>query len=192
MGMSVAMRLGRLIRLEKILSVIMDLYSTKFSGALMNQLDDFFSEACDLWERGNSLEAASIFHALIAEDHKFSYGNLAVMYESGDGVVKSLEFAAFLYKKSWLLNRQGGDCCNLAALYFYKLHQCKKSFYWWNKAIKIGDGEACLEKAKAMISLGTEHGLSDEIKGLLQKSIASYSITEESRQEAIFLLSDDC
>ncbi|MEC7119531.1 MAG: hypothetical protein VXW65_06485 [Pseudomonadota bacterium] len=116
------------------------------------------------------------------------------MYESGDGVVKDLDVAALLYKKSWFLNRQSGDCCNLASLYFYKLHQYKKSFYWWNRAIKIGDGEACLEKAKAMIFLEAELSLNNEIKALLQKSITSYSITEESRQEALLLLllSDDC
>lgn len=144
--------------------------------------NEFFVEACRLYEGHEFQEALRIFHMLAKERHIGAMNNIGAMYEAGEGVDKSLQKALYWYKKSV---RAGGvaPIYNIADLY-RKSGNMRLSKKWFTRAVETKDGDAALELAKLYLCGRSNKNIKEKVKELLVLATDPNTATEETIDEA--------
>jgi TPR repeat protein len=113
--------------------------------------------------------------------------NLGNFYTSGKGTRKSLEKAAYWYKKAYR-NGYSTAALNLA-IDRRNQGNVRSAVFWFKKAIAMSDGEACIELAKIY---KTRKGGQKAAINLLKRALRLNRdcISEAGREEAAFLLNE--
>jgi len=111
--------------------------------------------------------------------------NLGNIYASGKGTRKSLEKAAYWYKKAYN-NGYSTAALNLA-IDRRNQGNVRSAVVWFKKAIAMGDGEACIALAKIYKA---RKGGQKAAAGLLKRALRLNRdcISEAGREEAASLL----
>lgn len=112
--------------------------------------------------------------------------NLGNFYSSGKGVRRSLEKAAYWYKRAYR-NGAGYAASNLA-IDRRNTGNVRSAVVWFKKAIALKDGDACIELAKIYKS---RKGAQKIAVALLRRALRmSRYLTESGREEAESLLKE--
>jgi TPR repeat protein len=111
--------------------------------------------------------------------------NLGNFYSSGKGVRKSLEKAAYWYKRA-CKNGAAYAASNLA-IDRRNAGNIRSAVLWFKKAIALKDGDACIELAKIYKSRKAGQKIA---VALLRRALRMSYITESGREEAESLLKE--
>jgi len=138
-------------------------------------------------ERGDFRNAfKSLLAGALLEDSGCQ-SNLGNCYASGRGVRRSLEKAAYWYRRAYR-NGAGYAASNLA-IDRRNAGNIRSAVVWFKKAIALKDGDACIEMAKIYKS---RKGGRKTAVALLRRSLrmSREYVTESGREEAESLLKE--
>jgi TPR repeat protein len=143
----------------------------------------YFDKAYQFYEKGMPEEAFSWFLKGAEAGDTSCMIWVGVLY--GDGVKEDTKNKKEIswYERAWN-NGELSAANNLAIVYKNKKHYSEAE-HWFKEAICAGDGDANLELAKMLISLGREY---KEVRSYLTATIESIYVTEGSIEEAQTLL----
>ena len=148
-------------------------------------LDSLFERASRLWDEGKLQSAFRLFLAAAKAGDSSSQVNLGNFYSDGIGVRPNRVLALHWYRQAY---RHGQRCAaNNIGIVFRDEQKPKQALAWFERAVKLGDGDANLEIAKIYL-----HSQNDRAKAIryLEKTLKAKSddVTEGSREEAQRLL----
>lgn len=138
-------------------------------------------------ERGDFRSAfKSLLAGALLEDSGCQ-SNLGNFYSSGKGVRRSLEEAAYWYKRAYR-NGAAYAASNLA-IDRRNAGNVRSAVVWFKKAIALNDGDACIELAKIYKS---RKGSQKIAVALLRRALrmSRNYVTESGREEAESLLKE--
>jgi TPR repeat protein len=146
----------------------------------MNQRTDrFFDKAYEFYEKGMQEEAFSWFLKGAEAGDTSCMIWVGVLY--GDGVKEDTKNKKEIswYERAW--NKGELSAANNLAIVYKNQKHYSEAEHWFKEAICAGDGDANLELAKMLISLGREN---KEVRSYLTATIESNYVTEASFEEA--------
>lgn len=150
---------------------------------MAHSIDEIFDEAYALYEKGMLEEAFNLFLRGAESGNTSCMIWVGVLY--GDGVRKDTQNKEEIswYQRAW--NKGELSAANNLAIVYKNQKHYTEAEHWFTKAIQAGDGDANLELAKMLITIGRE---AKEICGYLTATIESNYATEASIEEAQTLL----
>jgi len=147
--------------------------------------NSLFNEADKYEEMGDFRNAFKCFLAAAQLGHHMSQLNLGNFYASGTGVKRSLEKAAYWYKKAYK-NGNNDGALNLA-IDRRNEGNLRSAVIWFKKAIAMNSGDACIELAKIYSARkGGEKAAANLLRRALRMS--RDNISDDARDKAESLL----
>jgi uncharacterized protein len=146
--------------------------------------DLMFQRADEHWESGNTKSAFRLFLACAKAGDPSCQLNLGNFYSEGIGVRPNRELALYWYRRAY---RQGhrSAASNIGLIYRDE-DRLNQALAWFERAVKLRDGDANLEIAKIYLQ---RNDRTKAIRYLKQIGRAkSEDVTEASREEAAKLL----
>jgi len=149
--------------------------------------ESLFLEAEQYEERGDFRNAYKCLLAAAQLGHHMSQLNLGNFYASGTGIRKSLEKAAYWYKKAYR-NGNNDGALNLA-IDRRNQGNVRSAMIWFKKAIAMNCGEACIALAKIYKARrGGQKAAADLLRRALLMS--RDHISDDAKEEAESLLKE--
>lgn len=145
------------------------------------KIDKLFKKACDHWDAGNLKEAFELFKEGALLGDAGCQLDLGWFYDYGLYVEQDKDTAFRWYHKAYKGNEIAG-ALNIGIL-CKERHEWKKTFWWFYRAVKMGDTETYYEIAK-LYQAG--HGVKKNIKKaitLYKKAYDSDYIAEHTEEQ---------
>ncbi len=144
-----------------------------------------FEKANSEYDCGNLKKAFELFLKAAEDGNDSAMDRVASMYESAEGVDYDFDKAIYWYRKAV-------DAGNITSLYnlgvsYRTRGDVLKAKYWFEKALDAGDLDAALDLGKLHMICIAER---DKVVFYLKKFLQSDNSFEESRKEAIAILSE--
>lgn len=147
--------------------------------------EELFREADLAEERGGFRKAFRYLSKAAQLGDAGSQLNLGNFYSWGRGVKKDMKMAAFWYKKAYR-NGFSSGAHNLA-IDRRNEGRRKSAITWFNKAVAMNDGSACLNLAKLYLDRRGDAAKARELL-VRTRGMNSSEISEEEKEEAELLL----
>jgi TPR repeat protein len=145
--------------------------------------DGLFAQACSDWDNGKYELAFSKFKELVAAGDASAMINLGVFYENGLCCAVDLDKARRCYQACWKQSRSTAACMNLALTY-WKSSKYRRAYYWIDKAVRHGDGDAMLQKANWLMSRSQNSKTKKVVIYLARQAMMSSFITPDGKSQA--------
>jgi TPR repeat protein len=145
-----------------------------------------FKRANSAWERGQDRRAFTEFLKAARLGDPSAQHNLGYFYDEGIGTKRNFGRALLWYLKAWRAHGQTDTCINIAQLYAAR-RKVRNAVLWWNKAIRLGDGDAALDLAKFYLARESKAD-KKRARALLRKVLAARHVTEDALDAATELL----
>lgn len=141
--------------------------------------DEIFDRAYAFYENGMKKDAFDWFLKGAESGDTSCMIWIGVLY--GDGVKEDAQNKneIYWYEAAW--SRGELSAANNLAIVYKNQEHYSEAERWFKKAIHGGDGDANLELAKMLLSIGREH---QEVCSYLESTIGSSYVTEASIEEA--------
>lgn len=151
------------------------------------QADDLFMKAERAEDHGDLKSANGFLWEAAKLGHTGAQVAIANNYSSGQGITRSLEKAAYWYRRAY----EGGDESGALNLAIDKLKAGNRqaAIVWLKKAIELHSGEAALELAK--LYSGTRGGKAKAVTLLeVTQRMRPAEISEPAKEDAAALLAE--
>jgi TPR repeat protein len=165
----------------------MGAYGQGRASALVTGFDDVEMRAHAAWEAGQPRRALRLFAQGAGDGIVGCVLMLGYFHDEGIGTRVDKAKAMSLYRRAW---RRGylGAASNIAILY-REQGRHRMEFAWFDRAARMGDGDAEVELAKLLLAgRGIPASVRQAAKHL-RAALRSELITEAGREEAKKLLS---
>ena len=115
-----------------------------------SELDSLFRRADKQWEAGNLRSAFRLFLAAAKGGDSGCQSNLGYFYDVGIGVKPNRSLALYWYQRAYR-SGAGSAASNIGTVYRDE-RNFKEALKWFERAVKLADGEANLEIGKNLLS----------------------------------------
>ena len=151
---------------------------------LQPDLDRKLQEAHRQWEAGKLTSAFRLFLAVAKTGDEGAQVNLGNFYSEGIGVKPNAAKALYWYRRAY--GRGYGCAVSNIGVLFRDKGRFKQSLAWFERAVKMRDGDANVEIAKIHLRRNERAKAAQYLKRALR--VKEDEITEGSREEARQLL----